>query len=86
MPTRSQTVTDEPTEVADLTDGTTYRGWCRGRRRLFIANAGAKPATDDPAVSLRPGQSMKLRATADEPVYVWADGEGADLVYVEEPA
>ncbi len=28
---------------------------------------------------------MKLRATAAENVYVWADGDGAELVYVEEP-
>ena len=57
-----------------------------GSRRLLIANATAKPAVDDPSVSLRPGQSMKMPATADEPVYVWADGDGAELVYHEEPA
>lgn len=43
------------------------------------------PSLRPPPVSLRPGESMKLRATAAENVYVWADGDGAELVYQEEP-
>ena len=39
-----------------------------------------------PAVSLRPGQSIRLRATATGNVYIWAYGSGAELVYAEESA
>ncbi len=86
MPTRSQTVTTTPIEVASLTDNVTYRGWCQGSRRLFLANVARAPEADGPAVSLRPGESMTFRATATENVYVWGEHPGTELVYREEPA
>ncbi len=82
MTTTRQDVPTDPTAVSGLTDDTTYLLEAQGSRRVAVATAeDARVLADGPpAVSLGPGQRLRVTKTADTDVYVWAERAGSQVV------
>ena len=80
----SQDVTTTPTQVAGLTNGTTYTGQVRGHQIVKMASAASAPDADsDDCFVLAPGDTPSMKQTSARNVYIWSGAEGSTLVYFE---
>lgn len=81
MATQSQALTDEPTVLAGLEEGTWYSVQNRGKRQVYVEAATEVPTDASKAKELyAEGHILsvgQVRKESGEEVYVWAKGSGA---------
>ena len=73
-----QALTKEPTALAGLDAGKTYRGEVRAKVTVFFRPSATVPSADNSeADSVRPedfDRRFEIVKTADQEMYVWAGG------------
>ena len=81
MPT--QVLTNEPTALAGLEAGKTYRGEVKSKTTVFFLPSATVPdGSSAEASTVRPTDSdrrFEIEKTADEEMYVWASGGAPPL-------